>query len=586
MKGVAEIEISSARSQPPAGATRRPSPKLVRVEWINSPVPGAPPEVADQAYQIAIRRTGIVIMASAPAGFRYALITLRAIIAASRNRIRAVDVIDWPDFKVRGVMLDVSRDKVPTMATLRRLIAMFAALKYNQLQLYIEHTFRYRDHPAVWRGASPFTPAQIRTIDRECRSCGIELVPNQNSLGHMERWLKHDRYAPLAEYDGPYLAPWGETRTLPTTLNPIDPRSIRLVDSLYAELLPCFSSRILNVGCDEPFELGQGKSRKRCEEIGAGRVYFDFLMKIRRAAAVHGRRIQFWSDWIQHNPEMIDRLPRDVTSLVWGYEADHPFELECSRSAKAGVPFYVCPGTSSWCSIAGRTSNMKANLLAAAEAGRTAGAEGYLLTDWGDYGHRQTLPVSYAGFLYAAAVAWCRKSNADIDLGDELSRRVFEDKKGVLGRAWLDAGRVHELSGALQKNRSVLFSCLAGDLFDPKSSFGVKPSAVGRIEDRIAMIRGSLAKAAPKSDDAKLVMDEIRLTLDVLEHACHRLRLIQAPADSNARVMSAKRLAREMRAIMREHARIWRLRNRPGGLASSLSYYERNLEEYRTLLRS
>ena len=52
-------------------------------------------------------------------------------------------------------MLDVSRDKVPTIATLTALVDRLASLKVNQVQLYSEHTFAYRDHPEVHAAASP-----------------------------------------------------------------------------------------------------------------------------------------------------------------------------------------------------------------------------------------------------------------------------------------------------------------------------------------------------------------------------------------------------------------------------------------------
>ena len=42
---------------------------------------------------------------------------------------------DWPDFPDRGVMLDVSRDKVPKMETLYGLIDRLACWKINQVQL-------------------------------------------------------------------------------------------------------------------------------------------------------------------------------------------------------------------------------------------------------------------------------------------------------------------------------------------------------------------------------------------------------------------------------------------------------------------
>ena len=59
---------------------------------------------------------------------------------------------------------------------------------YNQFQLYTEHTFRYAGHEAVWRNASPLTPAEIRELDLYCRMNDIELVPNQNSFGFNLSW--------------------------------------------------------------------------------------------------------------------------------------------------------------------------------------------------------------------------------------------------------------------------------------------------------------------------------------------------------------------------------------------------------------
>ena len=61
---------------------------------------------------------------------------------------------DWGAFPTRGLMLDISRDKVPTMESLRGMIDVLASLKFNHLQLYTEHTFAYTGHGAVWREAS------------------------------------------------------------------------------------------------------------------------------------------------------------------------------------------------------------------------------------------------------------------------------------------------------------------------------------------------------------------------------------------------------------------------------------------------
>ena len=40
------------------------------------------------------------------------------------------------------------------------------------------------------------------------------------------------------------------------SLNPTDPRSLEFIEGLYDQLLPCFTSRLFNVGCDETFDIG------------------------------------------------------------------------------------------------------------------------------------------------------------------------------------------------------------------------------------------------------------------------------------------------------------------------------------------
>lgn len=590
----------------------RKAPRQVLLMIARGVVRGAPSPVADQAYELTLSSNVATLKASGTAGLRHGIAAIAELInherrlgngeapishfefARFRERAGVVRIADWPDFAVRGAMLDISRDKVPTMGTLRRLVRLLARWRINQLQLYMEHTFAYRGHEAAWRRASPMTGPQIRALDRMCLEHGIELVPNQNSLGHMERWLKRRRYAPLAEYEGPYQTPWGETRTKPTTLNPCDPRSIELVSSLYRQLLPNFRSRLLNVGCDEPFELGQGRSRAACERIGAGRVYLEYLMNVRKAAACHGRRIQFWSDWIQREPAMIDKLPRDVIPLVWGYEADHPYAEQCRRPARLGLEFHVCPGTSSWCSYAGRTSNMIENIGLAAAIGRRAGASGLLVTDWGDLGHCQQLPVSYAGLAWAAAKGWragdspkvpgSRHSylkHATDHIEAVISRDVFLDKTGRMARAWLRAGRVHELSGILLKNRTVLFSVMQADLRDAKAIPRIAEGRIASMLDEISKIRRLAATSRPTCDDADVIRAELGQTLDVLEHACRRWRLmlaIRRGPKNHARAFAA--LSQSMRGLISGHERIWLRRNRRGGLRDSLSNYRRVLAEY------
>ena len=295
-----------------------------------------PPE----GYELRVTHRHIDVRARDAAGVFYAHHTLEQLVRTSGAALPVCRIRDWPDMPVRGVMLDVSRDKVPTMQTLRDLIDRLASWKVNQVQLYMEHTYAYPGHEDVWRDASPFTAEEIRELDRFCRDRHVELVPNQNTLGHMERWLRHERYRPLA------LAPDGWTnwkgRTLPpTTLDPSKPGSLRLVRELLDTLLPEFDSRRVHVGLDEPWEL----PRSRVPD------YVEWVRELRELPELTGYEMLIWSDVLDGSPQLLSQLPTGVTVCEWGYDAGHPFGDHASEYQRAGVPFWVCPGTSSWISI-------------------------------------------------------------------------------------------------------------------------------------------------------------------------------------------------------------------------------------------
>jgi len=535
-------------------------------------------------YRLDIGVDTITITGRSEPALWYGVCTLIQIVEQSAAQLPLLTVEDWPDFERRGVMLDISRDKVPKMETLYALIDRLAGWKINEVQLYCEHTFAYQRHPAVWANASPMTGEQILQLDRFCRERYIDLVPNQNSFGHMHRWLIHDRYRSLAEvpegFDWPlFLTP------RPFSLAAINPGSLELIAGLYDELLPHFSSPYFNVGCDETADLGLGCSRAAVEAQGRGRVYLDFLKQIAGLVRSHGRTMMFWGDIIMEHPELVPELPKDSIALEWGYEADHPFDRDGACFAQAGIKFYVCPGTSSWISLVGRTDNALGNLRNAAINGRKHGAMGYLITDWGDLGHWQPLPVSYLGFAYGAGVAWAIDANLDMDVPAVLNRYAFEDPSGVMGQLAYDLGNVYKLAGIPLHNSSPMARVLAVSLDSLRKKpwlylLSDVPLPVDPDKARDAMAEGQrlaaqLANARPADP---LVVPEYRWAMALWRHGCKRLILLK---DDGA--FSRESMANDLRLLMEEYRQRWLTRNRPGGLDDSLVRMQRMLAEYETL---
>lgn len=450
-------------------------------------------------------------------------------------------------FDVRAYMLDISRDKVPTMGTLRLIVDLLAKFEYNQFQLYTEHTFAYSAHRDVWEAASPLTAEEIRELDAYCALRGIDLVPNQNSFGHLERWLVKPAYNHLAELpQGGAPLPWGGFKKDPTTLCPTDPASLAFLDGLYAELLPNFASGLFNIGCDETFDLlGGGRSAAAVRDRGAGRVYLDFLKQVAALARKHGKRPMFWGDVILKHPELVPELPKDLIALDWGYEGNHPFGEEAAKFRAAGLDFYVCPGTSAWNSLAGRVENMRENMVAAERAGRLHGACGFLVADWGDGGHWQPLAASLPGLVFGGMLAHEGASAAKMDLESALNGIM-----GVpLGGTLLRLGTLYLRGGALRANASELFRILAND-----RGYSRHPNLTEPVLAEISAIaEGCRHAAADYAGGAypNVWAQEIVYMANLVDAACNR------------------RDEKRLRFLREEHDRIWKLRNRIGGMADS-----------------
>lgn len=544
------------------------------------------------AYGIEIEASQVRIRADSPTGLVRALTTLGQICSLCDDSapLPGLSIQDWADYPSRGLMLDVSRDRVPTMETLFELLDQMLLLKLNVLQLYFEHSFAYSFGSEVWKHSDPFTADEVRALDKACKVRCIELIPNQQSFGHMHRWLKHTGFVHLAECPQGIEHPFAN-RPEPFGLNPTDPQTIGFLGKLYDELLPNFSSRQFNVGLDEAIDLGLGRSKEICEKRGNERVYLDFLKKVHALTEQRGVRMQFWADWILRNTSLCAELPRRAVALAWGYEADHPFANELEVLQPCVDEVWVCPGTSSWNSFAGRPQNASSNLSRAARCGLDAGAAGYLITDWGDNGHLQPPITRAPGLLLGAALAW-NANDAPLDLeawGRALDDHVFGEQPGKhsFGRALLQLGLAAEStpSAPLQVNT------LNGNAPYFLLHFAAEGLPHSRLEGLVAEDLHSILESSRRaldglttqaSNSRDLLHGELELAHDFIRAGCRLglARLQAAPGMDLGQLSLAVRsdLADELKALISRHRALWTQSSRRGGLDDSCDHIQRVLD--------
>lgn len=547
-----------------------------------------------EGFRLSCTEDGVRLEHRDPAGLRYGRQLLAQMVSQCPDgTLPGGTIEDSPDIPVRALMLDISRDRVPTRPTLERLVELCALARINQLQLYIEHTFAYPDHRTVWQHASPMTPAHLRWLDLHCAQHGIELVANQNCFGHMERWLRHDAYRDRAECPDGWEPMPGLTLP-PSVLAPTEANATFAL-GLLDDLLDSVRGRWVHIGCDETFELGRGVTRDRVADRGLGAVYLDHVRRLADPLIDRGYQVQMWADILVRHPDMAPRLPEGVVPIAWCYEAPTSdgqplsiptplakvlasfgidtasfsgFDVAVAPLVDAGVPFWVAPGTSSWNSLVGRIDNARDNLVDAAETARRHGCGGYVITDWGDNGHHQPPSVSFGPIVYGGAVAWGLDANRDLDLGRVLDRHVFDDPTGCISSALDSLGREWDRTGQLGVNASPLAASLFAH--QPHLIMGEPDAdAVHDVLARIVTAQEDLACATPGCADGDIVVRELSHAARMARHGAWRMLGSDGPTEAN--------LLDDLASLMEGHCVGWLQRSRPGGLSDSLAQLDRSL---------
>ncbi|HEX6284709.1 MAG TPA: glycoside hydrolase family 20 zincin-like fold domain-containing protein, partial [Pyrinomonadaceae bacterium] len=354
-----------------------------------------PANLNEEGYVLHVSKDGVVVGGASPAGVFYGLQTLKQLVRGEGREayIQGVSIVDWPAMRWRGVSDDISRGPVPTVAYIKRQLRTFAAYKLNLHSFYMEHTFSSSEHPLIGPAGGSLTPAEIRELVAYAKSYHIELVPEQQTFGHLHKALKIEKYNELAE------VPYGDV------LSPQQEGTYKLIADWYRELNDLFPSQFFHIGADETFELGQGQSREAARTRGVGVVYFDHLNRVRELLKPYNRKIIFWGDIALNHPDLIGSIPKDLIVANWDYSPREDYASRIDPFKNAGLQQLVCPGVWGWNQIFPNVDASSQNIINFVRDGQSAGALGMLNTTWDDDG--ETLfEHGWYGIVLGAAASW------------------------------------------------------------------------------------------------------------------------------------------------------------------------------------
>lgn len=396
----------------------------------------APANLNDEGYVLSVTANEVVVAGQTAAGVFYGLQTLKQLVRGEGANafIQGVQVTDWPTMRWRAVSDDISRGPVPTVAYIKRQLKTFAAFKLNMHSFYMEHTFASVTHPLIGPPGGSLSPAEIRELVDYARKYHIEIVPEQQTFGHLHKALKLEKYNELAEL------PYGDV------LSPQQAGTYKLIADLYGEIGALFPGKFFHIGADETFELGEGQSREAAQARGVGAIYFDHLNRVREILKPYNRRLMFWGDIALRHPELIGQIPRDMIVMNWTYGPRDTYSARIKPFKDAGLEQFVCPGVSNWNQIFPNTEAATINIVNFVRDGQAANALGMMNTSWDDDGE-SLFEMTWYGVVLGAAAAW---QDAPLDtkrFDHNFDWAFFRNDGEQFVKATRDLGRVNALLG-------------------------------------------------------------------------------------------------------------------------------------------
>jgi len=574
--------------------------------------PGDISELGEQGYFLKVSPENIVIAAPTHDGLFYGVQTLAQIASCSGAALRpsvgslhktvnykssrhekptipALEIRDFPDITYRGIIHDSCRGKVAKVDTLKEIANVLSFYKMNMMSLHIEHTYVFKKHPLIGKGCGSLSCEDIMELDEHCRKVNVELVPTLQSFGHFAHILSLPEYKHLAESD------------MGWTLSPVKDETYELLDDMYSEFLPAFTSKFLNICSDETYDLGKGTSKELADKIGVGRVYLNHILRVHDIVKKYGKTMMMWGDIILQHPELIKDIPKDVIMLNWGYEAGHNYATT-KQFAETGLRQFVCPGTSSWNVLFPRVNNSNTNIESFIKSGVEVGAEGMLNTDWGDNGHYNLLGHSWYGFIYSAEQSWSSGKVSDEEFDRKFSHLFFGDESGQMSKAIRKLGDSSQCHDFAAHNHSPQFYAMYEDMLTGERTHRLKTEDVREMGELAKEALEIIESYEPPDPERKLTSREIAFAAKQIIYATKKILLshqvkelmdkMESEAvdkDGTAEKMQEfqtqiKGLKDDLSPIVSEFEELWSARSRREGIEQNLNRYEGLLKQYDSLL--
>lgn len=516
------------------------------------------------------------------------------IFEAVKDSGEKLDIKAENHFNTCGIMVDVSRNAVLKVDTVKNVIRYMAKMGLNMLMLYTEDTYKIEDYPYFGYMRGAYTGDEIREIVDYADIFGIECVPCIQTLAHLEkaiRWRFTENMSGISD--------------TPDILLVDEEKTYTFIESMIKSVRACFKTEKIHIGMDEAHYVGLGEYLNKHGYTDRFEILTRHLSRVCDIAKKYDFEPMMWSDMFfrlcsSHGdyyaenaglPEEVAKLiPENLSMVYWDYyqnnKETYDRMIQSHKSMNRKIIF--AGGVWTWAGVACQYDKTFATTVPALASCAEHGITDVFATMWGDDGAECSIYEALLGMQLYAEYNYSDKPLETLD-------KMFKICTGYDAEAFRLFG-IDTFSGELCPERNavaskqVLYQDILLGAFD-------KNFENLNLKDHYAEYAEKLSRI---STDGELdyLFEYHKILVDVLYRKCDiGIRLTAAYKANDKAAMTA--VCAELDELLAQYKRLhsaaadmWYRNNKPfgfeildhrlGGMESRISRAKTRTEEYLT----
>ncbi|HHW47518.1 MAG TPA: beta-N-acetylhexosaminidase [Clostridiaceae bacterium] len=329
---------------------------------------------------------------------------------------QSFSIIEEPQFDMNGIMVDVSRNAVLRVDSIKTILKKMAIMGLNMLMLYTEDTYAVPNWPYFGYMRGRYSYEELKECDDYADMLGIEIIPCIQTLGHLEQVIKWDFTNGFMDTSDIILAGCDKTYEF-------------IEDIIKAASAP-FRSKKIHLGMDEAHNIGLG----RYLDINGYSRRFDImnnhLAKVKKITDKYGLEPMIWSDMYFRlgsktgdyydvdaavPEDIVNSIPENVGLVYWDYyhNKEDEYRTYISKHKNFNREVIFAGGVWTWNGIIINYGKTFTTTNAALSACKKEGIKKVFATMWGDNGAETNVFSGLLGMQLFAEHGYSKELDED-----------------------------------------------------------------------------------------------------------------------------------------------------------------------------